>query len=125
MAWRQGMIAALVVGSLALAACSPAPGKKARSSSDQAGADSTGHTPFPVMGYRPGEYLFHGYRCGDDCLLHQKGYQWASQHKIANPKDCQGTSEEFMEGCLAFAGIEGPLGERDFDASFPHMGGIN
>jgi len=121
------MIAALVVGSLALAACSPAPGKKARSSSDHAGADSAqaGHTPFPVMGYRPGEYLFHGYRCGDDCLLHQKGYQWASQHKIANPKDCQGTSEEFLEGCLAFAGIEGPLGERDFDASFPHMGGIN
>ena len=46
-------------------------------------------------------------------------------HKIADPKECQGTSEEFIEGCLAFAGIEGPLGERDFDVSFPHMSGIN
>ena len=36
-----------------------------------------------------------------------------------------GTSEEFIEGCLAFAGVEGPLGERDFDVSFPHMSGIN
>ena len=58
-------------------------------------------------------------------LLHQKGYQWGSQHQVSDPKDCLGTSEEFIEGCLAFAGVEGPLGERDFDVSFPHMSGIN
>jgi len=110
-----------------LAACTPAPKKNATPATHQASASQTGgHTPLPVMAdNHPGEYLFHGYPCGSDCLLHQKGYQWGSVHKIVNPKDCRGTSEEFIEGCLAFAGIEGPLGERDFDVSFPHMSGIN
>jgi hypothetical protein len=110
-----------------LTACTPAPRKIAPPAVKLAASasETSGHTPLPVMGYRTGEYLFHGYRCGADCLLHQKGYQWASEHKIADPKACRGTSEEFIEGCLAFAGIEGPLGERDFDVSFPHMSGID
>jgi hypothetical protein len=120
MAWPRGLIALFV-----LAACGPAPHKTAPAAAKQvASASLPGHTPFPVNGYRPGEYLFHGYRCGTDCVLHQKGYQWAAEHKITNPKDCRGTAEEFIEGCLAFAGIEGPLGERDFDVSFPHMSGM-
>jgi len=126
MGWTRGVIVALI----ALAACSPGPRKDA--SNDAAAVKTAsltaaphGHTPFPVNGYHPGIYLFHGYRCGDDCLLHQKGYQWGSEHRIANARDCPGTEEEFIEGCLAFAGIEGPLGERDFDVSFPHMSGID
>jgi hypothetical protein len=108
-----------------LAACTPAPKKNAPPAVNQS-ASAPGHTPLPVMaGNHPGEFLFHGYRCDTDCLLHQKGYQWASEHRIADPKKCRGTSEEFIEGCLAFAGVEGPLGERDFDVSFPHMSGIN
>lgn len=113
---------------IVLTACTPAPKKNAFTATKQTASTSeaSGHTPLPAMAdNRPGEYLFHGYRCGTDCLLHQKGYQWASEHKIANPKNCHGTSEEFIEGCLAFAGVEGPLGERDFDVSFPHMSGIN
>jgi len=125
MAWTRSLI--LLFG---LAACSPAPQKDAGNDPPPAIQTASlsvpdGHTPFPANGYRPGIYLFHGYRCGADCLLHQKGYQWASEQKIADAKDCRGTSEEFIEGCLAFAGIEGPLGERDFDVSFPHMSGIN
>lgn len=111
-----------------LAACTPAPKKNAPPAANRATSASQtgGHTPLPVMAdNHPGEFLFHGYPCDSDCLLHQKGYQWGSEHKITNPKDCRGTSEEFIEGCLAFAGIEGPLGERDFDVSFPHMSGIN
>jgi hypothetical protein len=109
-----------------LAACTPAPKKNAPPAANQSASASGGHTPLPVMaGNHPGEFLFHGYRCDTDCLLHQKGYQWASEHRIADPKKCRGTSEEFIEGCLAFAGVEGPLGERDFDVSFPHMSGIN
>jgi len=121
MSWTRGLIVLLF-----LVACTPAPKKnppaveKAASSSS-----SSGHSPFPVNGDHPGEYLFHGYRCGTDCLLHQKGYQWGAEHKIVDPKDCRGTSEEFIEGCLAFAGVEGPLGERDFDPSFPHTSGLN
>jgi len=123
MAWRCGLLALVV-----LAACSPAPKSHAPPAAQEAAASASepaGHTPFPVNGYRPGDYLFHGYRCGTDCAIHQKGFQWGSEHRIANPKDCRGTSEEFIEGCLAFAGVEGPLGERDFDVSFPHMSGIN
>ena len=84
-----------------------------------------GHTPRPVQDIGRTD-LFHGYRCGaGDCLLHQQGYQWGAVHRIANPRDCRGTSEEFIEGCLAFAGIEGPLSREEFDASFPHMTGID
>jgi hypothetical protein len=125
MAWRRGGAVVLIAGLLALAACSPTPKEAATPVQTASASEPSGHTPFPANGYRAGEYLFHGYRCGTDCLLHQKGYQWGSQHRIADPKDCQGTSEEFIEGCLAFAGVEGPLGERDFDVSFPHMSGIN
>ena len=75
-------------------------------------AKIVGHTPRPVQDIGRAD-LFHGYACGGDCSLHQKGYQWGADHKIANPMDCRGTSEEFIEGCRAFAGIEGPLGERE------------
>ena len=29
------------------------------------------------------------------------------------PAQCQGTSESFIEGCRAYAEIEGPMGERE------------
>jgi hypothetical protein len=84
-----------------------------------------GHTPRPVQDIGRSD-LFHGYRCGaTDCLLHQQGYQWGADHRITNPRDCHGTSEEFLEGCLAFAGVDGPLGHKEFDASFPHTWGID
>ena len=69
--------------------------------------------PHPVQDVGPAD-LFHGYRCGSgDCALHQQGYQWGADHKVVNPVDCHGTSEEFIEGCRAFAGIDGPLGVRE------------
>ena len=69
--------------------------------------------PHPVQDVGPVD-LFHGYRCGGgDCLLHQQGYQWGADHKVVNPAECRGTSEEFIEGCRAFAGIDGPLGVRE------------
>lgn len=72
-----------------------------------------GHTPHPVQDVGPVD-LFHGYRCGGgDCRLHQQGYEWGAVHKVVNPRDCRGTSEEFLEGCRAFAGIDGPLGHRE------------
>jgi len=71
-------------------------------------------SPKPVKGGTSnGPLLFHGYACGGDCTSHQEGYGWASAHKIVNPMDCKGTSETFIEGCRAYAGIEGPLGERE------------
>lgn len=69
--------------------------------------------PHPAQDVGPTD-LFHGYRCGGgDCALHQQGYQWGSDHKVVNPSDCRGASEEFIEGCHAYAGIDGPLGVRE------------
>ena len=114
----------LVFAVLALAAGSPVYGAGAP---DRvvAKAKPIGHPPHPFQDIGRSD-LFHGYRCGaSSCLLHQQGYQWGADNKIANPKDCRGTSEEFIEGCLAFAGVDGPLGHREFDPSFPHMVGID
>ena len=107
-----------------LAACSPAPRKDAAQQAKAAPAQSgpIGHTPKPVeTATASGPLLFHGYACGSDCASHWEGYSWASAHNINDPKDCRGTSETFIEGCKAFAGLEGPLGGRYIDQSFPHM----
>src|SRR3569832_2369588 len=80
-----------------------------------------GHSPRPFQDIGRTD-LFHGYRCGaSGCLPHQQGYQWGAEHRVDSPRDCYGTSDEFIVGCLAFAGVDGPLGHREFDPSFPHM----
>jgi hypothetical protein len=105
MAWKNAAILFVV---LALGA-----GSSGVSMGAPAGK-SVGATPRPLKTASPsGPLLFHGYACGGDCTSHQQGYSWASAHKISNPVDCRGTSETFIEGCRAFAGIEGPLGERE------------
>ena len=106
---RHGMLFLLAV--TALAACSPGE-RKASQAQEKMAAKPLGHTPLPVQDVGRAD-LFHGYQCGVDCSTHQKGYAWAAQHKIAEPKDCRGTSESFIEGCWAYAGKEGPLGERE------------
>jgi hypothetical protein len=122
--WRGAVI---LLSLVALAACSPAKPKTAAAKPAAPAAAKTaaeptaiGHPPRPVHAIAEVD-LFHGYRCGDTgCLLHQQGYKWGADHRIENPKDCRGKSESVIEGCLAFAGIEGPLGQRGFDASFPN-----
>lgn len=101
----------LLLAVMALAACSPNKTSTPRANK-AATATITGHTPLPVENVGRAD-LFHGYQCGIDCSLHQKGYEWGAQHKISDPKDCRGTSESFIEGCWAYAGKEGPLGERE------------
>jgi hypothetical protein len=110
-----------------LAACSPPPQKSAQASTAApAPARPIGHTPEPIMTAIPsGPLLFYGYACGADCASHQQGYSWAADRAIADPAQCRGTSETFIEGCKAFAGLEGPLGGRVIDPSFPHMTGID
>ncbi len=46
---------------------------------------------------------FHGYPCTQDCSGHEAGYDWAEQEGIADPDDCSGTSNSFVEGCQAWA----------------------
>jgi hypothetical protein len=102
--------AAILSVLLALAAGSPG----ASAPANAAAARAIDAAPRPLKTASPsGPLLFHGYACGNDCISHQQGYAWASAHKISNPVDCRGTSESFIEGCRAFAGIDGPLGERE------------
>jgi hypothetical protein len=123
MRWSKASLLIVLTG---LAACSPSPRQNAQASKVPGQSRPIGHTPEPVRTAIPtGPLLFHGYACGADCIGHQKGYSWASAHKISDPMDCRGTSETFIEGCRAFAGIEGPLGARTIDVSFPHMTGID
>ncbi len=123
--WKK---AAILLAVVALAACSPGKPKDANAKTGKPATAQAatprpapiGHPPRPVHDIAEVD-LFHGYRCGDTgCLLHQQGYKWGADHRIENPKDCRGKSESVIEGCLAFAGIEGPLGQRGFDASFPN-----
>jgi hypothetical protein len=105
MPWKT---AAMLFAVLALAAGLPA------ASVGAPAAKSTGATPQLLKNAGPsGPLLFHGYACAGDCSSHQQGYSWAADHKISNPRDCRGTSETFIEGCRAFAGIDGPMGENE------------
>ena len=107
MAWKN---AAILFAILALAAGSPG----AAAPANKPAAKPIGATPQPLKNATSsGPLLFHGYACGGDCSSHQQGYGWASAHKISNPMDCHGTSETFIEGCRAYAGVDGPLGERE------------
>lgn len=45
---------------------------------------------------------FHGYPCTQDCSGHRAGFDWASRKKVTRPADCEGDSQSFIEGCLAF-----------------------
>ncbi len=107
---------ALVLAVFTLAACSPDKPGNAHKQTDKAAAGTPpapiGHPPHPAHDVGRSD-LFHGYRCGGDCSTHQQGYKWAADHKIVNPRECVGTSESFIEGCRAYAGIVGPLGVRE------------
>lgn len=46
---------------------------------------------------------FRGYPCTVDCSGHEAGYQWAEEKGIADPDDCSGNSNSFVEGCRAYA----------------------
>jgi hypothetical protein len=107
MSWKN---AAILFVLLALGAASPGEAAPA----NKPAARPIGATPRPMKNATSsGPLLFHGYACGGDCTSHQQGYGWASAHKISNPMDCRGTSETFIEGCRAYAGVDGPLGERE------------
>ena len=41
--------------------------------------------------------------CAANCTGHDAGYEWAEQNAIADPNDCGGDSDSFVEGCMAYA----------------------
>ena len=46
---------------------------------------------------------FRDYPCTQDCSGHEAGYNWAEQHGIEDPGNCDGNSHSFVEGCQAYA----------------------
>lgn len=46
---------------------------------------------------------FKGYPCTSDCSGHMAGYTWAKNRGINSASSCNGKSNSFREGCLAFA----------------------
>lgn len=46
---------------------------------------------------------FEGYECTEDCSGHEAGYSWAEENYISDPAECDGNSNSFIEGCIAFA----------------------
>ncbi len=43
------------------------------------------------------------YGCAGDCAGHEAGWAWAAEHDVRDAVDCDGRSESFIEGCIAFA----------------------
>jgi len=46
---------------------------------------------------------FKGYACTGDCSGHEAGYAWAEENQITDPDMCDGRSQSFIEGCVAWA----------------------
>ena len=51
----------------------------------------------------PTTVSFHGYDCTEDCSGHEAGYAWAEENSITDPEVCDGHSQSFIEGCMAWA----------------------
>ena len=110
---------------LVLALISPAHALQAKPQTPKPAQTASPPARQTAKNLRPsGPLVFHGYACTLECSQLQEGYAWASSRQISNPADCRGTSETFIDGCRAFAGIRGPFGGREFDPSFPHAIGI-
>lgn len=45
---------------------------------------------------------FFGYRCTEECSGHEAGYIWAMANHINFISDCDGQSQSFIEGCMAY-----------------------
>lgn len=52
---------------------------------------------------RPVSLSFYGRPCEHDCAGHLAGYYWADENDIADPAQCRGWSQSFIEGCEARA----------------------
>lgn len=66
------------------------------------GADDTGHNAdISNIDSRDVDDS-RNYRCSDDCSGHEAGFDWASENDVTDERDCDGDSESFEEGCMAF-----------------------
>jgi hypothetical protein len=65
---------------------------------------------------------FHGFPCRGSCIGHERGYEWAEEHSIDNPRTCYSgprlsdpSNESFSEGCEAY--VDDSTGAARLDVS--------
>lgn len=67
---------------------------------------------------------FGGYPCVDDCSGHKAGYDWADQHAVGAPAECEDIlrrspdQTSFYEGCVVYTEDPGRGSDED-DAGMP------
>lgn len=42
-------------------------------------------------------------RCNKECEAFEKGYLWAEENEVSEPDECFGSSDAFLNGCMAYA----------------------
>lgn len=57
--------------------------------------------------YGPYEAAHGGGACTSDCSGHEAGYEWAEENGVVDEDDCEGDSESFAEGCMAYIADQG------------------
>ena len=91
-------------------------------SDDASGTRTLYHSGVPIGGEKGGEtyaaYLarrekkwtdgFGGFACPGSCAGHEAGYRWAEAWRLTHPRQCGGTTWDFVEGCAAYV-----LGQTD------------
>ena len=85
--------------------------------SDEAtGSRDLFHSGVPIGGLKHGETYgaydrrrdenaaenYFNFGCPGDCRLHEAGHSWAVRKQVVTPRDCVGSSWEFVEGCAAY-----------------------
>lgn len=59
--------------------------------------------PEVIRAMAPQRGTFHGYSCLTlDCSGHEAGYDWAEENNISDEYGCDGNSNSFNEGCIAY-----------------------
>lgn len=69
-----------------------------------------------AAGVAHAQQYFHGYLCSPDCSRDEVGYEWAAQHSITDPRDCDGITQGFIDGCQAWAAEKGTDAREDESA---------
>ena len=95
-------------------------------SDEASGSRALFHTGVPIDGVKNGETYsaynarrhteeqagFGGFGCPGGCARHEAGYRWAEENKVTSPRDCRGSSWEFVEGCAALVLGSGQIRTR-------------
>lgn len=64
------------------------------------------------------EITSDNWECTSDCSGHEAGYDWAADNGITDPSECDGNSDSFIEGCVAYANEYQDENESEYDEDY-------